>query len=369
MKDPRYTQLAKTLVNYSIDVQPGEKVHIHSSDDEVALTRELVRAVYEAGGLPFLTLRNTKLQVALLKGLSQEQIDIMAAHDLNLFKQMDAFLHVTHTRNTAEQRSIPQEKMGMWAKFYGRTINEVVLSKKWCGLRAPGEALAQDAGMSTEEFEDFYFDVCTLDYAKMSKAMEPLVELMEKTDRVHIKGPGTDLTFSIKGIPAVKCDGKYNVPDGEVFTAPVRDSVNGTVQFNTPTPYLGFVYDNVRLTFQDGKIIEAVANDTERINKVFDLDEGARYIGEFAIGFHPHILKPMKDILFDEKIAGSFHFTPGRAYEVADNGNKSQIHWDLVCIQRPEYGGGEIWFDDVLIRKDGIFVLPELQGLNPENLK
>jgi aminopeptidase len=229
--------------------------------------------------------------------------------------------------------------------------------------------MAQSAGLSSEEFEDFFFDVCTLDYGRMSKAMDPLKELMDKTDRVHIKGPGTDLTFSIKGIGAVKCDGDKNIPDGEVYSAPVRDSVNGTLSFNAPTLYNGITFDNIRLTFKDGKIVEATANETEKINEVFDTDEGARYIGEFSIAFNPFILSPMKDILFDEKIAGSFHFTPGSCYDNADNGNNSAIHWDLVCIQRPEYGGGEIWFDDVLIRKDGRFVIPKLEGLNPENLK
>ncbi|TGU85018.1 aminopeptidase, partial [Mesorhizobium sp. M00.F.Ca.ET.186.01.1.1] len=165
----------------------------------------------------------------------------------------------------------------------------------------------------------------------------------------------------IKGIPAIKCAGEANIPDGEVFTAPVRDSVNGTISYNTPSPYQGFTYDNIKLTFKDGKIIEATANDTTKINEVFDTDEGARYVGEFAIGVNPYIQNPMKDILFDEKIDGSFHFTPGQAYDDAFNGNKSSIHWDLVMIQRPEWGGGEIWFDDRLIRKDGRFVVPELE--------
>jgi aminopeptidase len=229
--------------------------------------------------------------------------------------------------------------------------------------------MAQLANTSTEAFEDFYFDVCNLDYAKMSEAMDPLVDLMNKTDVVQIKGPGTDLTFSIKDIPAIKCAGNYNIPDGEVFTAPVKDSVNGTITYNTPSPYQGYTFENVKLTFKDGKIVEATANDTDRINRIFDTDEGARYIGEFAIGVNPYILHPMQDILFDEKIDGSFHFTPGQCYDEAANGNKSAIHWDMVNIQRPDYGGGEMYFDGVLIRKDGRFVIPELDGLNPENLK
>ena len=239
---------------------------------------------------------------------------------------------------------------------------------KWVVLRYPNSAMAQMAEMSTEAFEDFYFKVCNLDYAKMSRAMDGLIELMSRTDRVRITGEGTDLSFSISGLPAIKCDGHRNIPDGEVFTAPVRDSVNGRITFNTPSKYQGFTYENVTLEFRDGRIVNASANDTERINKLLDTDEGARYVGEFALGFNPYIEKPMKDTLFDEKIKGSFHFTPGSCYDECSNGNKSAIHWDLVCIQRPEYGGGEIWFDDVLVRKDGVFVLKELEPLNPEKL-
>jgi aminopeptidase len=204
----------------------------------------------------------------------------------------------------------------------------------------------------------------------MEKAMEPLKALMEKTDMVQIVGPGTDLKFSIKGIPTVPCFGRRNIPDGEIYTAPVRDSVNGCLAYNTPSVYGGKTFQDISFEFANGRIVEATAGDlTEEINKVLDVDPGARFIGEFSFGVNPFILKPMKDTLFDEKIAGSFHFTPGKAYKEAPNGNVSAIHWDLVAIQRPEFGGGEIYFDGVLIRKDGLFVLEELQGLNPENLK
>lgn len=202
----------------------------------------------------------------------------------------------------------------------------------------------------------------------MSDAMNPLVDLMNKTDKVHILAKDTDLTFSIKGIPAVKCDGACNIPDGEVYTAPVKDSVNGVISYNVPSIENGFRFENVRLEFKDGKIIKATANNSDKANALFDTDEGARYVGEFALGVNPYVTKAIGDILFDEKISGSFHFTPGCCYDDAPNGNKSAVHWDLVLCQTPEFGGGEIWFDDVLVRKDGRFVLPELFGLNPENL-
>ena len=241
---------------------------------------------------------------------------------------------------------------------------------KWVVMRWPNPSMAQLSAMSTEQFEDFYFKVCTLDYARMSKAMDPMVELMEKTDRVHLIAPGTDLKFSIKNIPAIKCDGAMNIPDGEIFTAPVKNSVNGIITYNTPSTMEGTCFEGISLEFKDGKIVSINAkNDVEKLRKIFEVDEGAKYVGEFAIGVNPFIYTPMNDTLFDEKIAGSFHFTPGNSYDEAPNGNKSSLHWDLVLIQRPEYGGGEIWFDDVLIRKDGMFIIDELKCLNPENLK
>jgi aminopeptidase len=266
---------------------------------------------------------------------------------------------------------VPAEQQKIYETVLWKQVHHDVRVKKtrWVVLRWPTPAMAQMAEMSTEAFEDFYFKVCTLDYAKMARAMQPLVTMMQKTDRVRLKGPGaTDLTFSVKGIPAIACDGRVNIPDGEVFTAPVRDSVNGHIAFNCPTIYRGTTHNDIRLTFRNGKIVDAVSSATARLNEVLDADEGARYVGEFAIGFNPYVTKPMKDILFDEKIAGSIHFTPGSCYDEASNGNKSSIHWDMVMRQDPAVGGGEIWFDDRLVRKDGVFVVEELSGLNPENL-
>jgi aminopeptidase len=239
---------------------------------------------------------------------------------------------------------------------------------KWCVLRWPSSSMAQLASMSTEAFEKFYFDVCTLDYSRMVPGMKALKTLMDRTDKVEIRGPGTDLRFSIKGIPAIPCGGKHNIPDGEVFTAPVKNSVQGHITYNAPSIYQGTAFDNVRLEFKDGKIVNASANNTEKLNQILNSDAGARYIGEFAIAFNPHILSPMRDILFDEKIRGSFHFTPGQCYEQTENGNRSQVHWDLVNIQRKEYGGGTIHFDGKLIRENGVFVPKSLHPLNPEYL-
>lgn len=368
--DLRVKQLADVLVNYSCNVQKNEKVLINYEGECCKpLVKQLIKNIYARGGMPYVEMRDSSVTREILLGATEEQMDFLNEYQLMQMKGMDCYIAIRAGSNTSELSDVPSDKLNMYYRKTQPVLDYRVNETKWVVLRYPNESMAQLAGTSLESFEDFYFEVCTLDYAKMSKAMNSLVELMNRTDRVHIKGPGTDLTFSIKDIPAIKCAGEMNIPDGEVYTAPVRESMNGVISYNTPSEEQGFTYENIRFEIKDGKIIKAAANDNERINQLLDTDEGARYFGEFAIGVNPYILNPMKDTLFDEKIAGSFHLTPGMAYEDAPNGNDSAVHWDLVMIQRPEYGGGEIYFDDALIRKDGLFTLPELMCLNPENLK
>ena len=368
--DERIKQLAKNLITYSCNLQKGEKVLISSGGFyDMPLVKALVKEAYNVGAIPFVEISHNSIQREILLNTTKEQLELMAEVDAKKMAAMDAYIGIGAQDNNSELSDVPPENMQLYSNIYSKKVhNDIRLTKKWVILRYPTPNMAQSAGMSLEGFEDFYFKVCNLDYSKMSKAMDNLVNLMNKTDKVRIVAKDTDLTFSIKDIPAVKCAGDMNIPDGEVYSAPVKDSVNGYITYNTPSEYQGFTYQNVRLEFKDGKIIKATANDTERISKVFDTDEGARYIGEFAIGVNPYILKPMNNILFDEKIMGSIHFTPGSAYDDAFNGNKSNVHWDLVLIQTEQFGGGEIYFDDVLIRKDGYFVLDELKCLNPENL-
>jgi len=305
-----------------------------------------------------------------LKRVTREQLELEEKNFLEFLQQMQAYIGFSARENIFEMSDVPKEKMKLVSEIDKPSTDYRVKHTKWCVLRWPTFGMAQSAEMSSEAFEDFYYKVCLLDYAKMSKAMDALVDLMNKTDKVHILGVGTDLNFSIKGIPAIKCDGKFNIPDGEIFTAPVRDSVNGRIYFTAPTIEESKRFGGISLLFQDGKIISATCEQgsQESLNEILSRDEGARYVGEFAIGVNPYIDKAMLNILFDEKIAGSFHFTPGACYDEAPNGNDSQIHWDMVCIQTLEYGGGEIYFDGILVRKDGCFVLPELLALNPENL-
>ena len=364
MHDARFEKLATLLVEYSTRLKRNEHVLIEAFDTPDEMTIALIRAVRKAGAIPFVQVQRAQINREMALKASDQQLNLIARHELARMKKMDAYIALRGSNNITELSDVPVNQMQLVAKKMRPVQDQRVKKTKWVVLRWPTPSMAQLAGMSTEAFENFYFDVCTLDYRKLQPGMNALKALMEKTDRVEVKGPGTDLRFSIKGIPAVICGGDRNIPDGEVFSCPVKNSVQGHVSFNAPTIYQSSGFDGIRLEFRDGKIVDATSNQTEKLNKILDSDAGARYIGEFSLGFNPYILEPMRDILFDEKIAGSFHFTPGQAYEEADNGNRSQVHWDMVSIQRPDYGGGEISFDGKLIRRDGEFLPKQLRFLN-----
>lgn len=371
MLDPRVTKLANLLCNHSTTLSPSDTVLIHAFDIPDSVVAEVVRVAQETGAQVVLRMESGRVRRQLLLGLTEDNVKTIADIELYEMKKMTAYIAIRGSDNVNEFGDVPDKKMSLWSKNYTQPValGQRVPHTKWVALRWPSPSMAQQAGMSTDAFEEFYFNVCTMDYPRMQKAAEPLRELMLKTDRVEIKGPGTDITFSIKDIGVRQSYGLRNIPDGECFTSPVRDSVNGVIQYNTVSLFQGTEFKDVRFVCTDGRIVEATAGDkTAKMNEILDTDEGARYFGEWALGFNPYILHPMKDTLFDEKIGGSFHMTPGNAYNDADNGNRSAVHWDIVCIQRPDYGGGEIWFDGVLIRKDGVFVLPALLDLNAENL-
>jgi aminopeptidase len=364
MHDERFDKLAKVLVEYSVRLKRNETVLIEGFDIPDEMIAAVIRAARNAGGVPFAQLYHGRVNRALALEASDRQLDIMAGHELARMKKMNAYIAMRGSYNITEFADIPPDKMQLIGKKMRPVQDQRVKRTKWVVLRWPTPSMAQLAGMSTEAFEDFFFEVCTLDYRKLQPGMKALKRLMEQTDRVQIKGPETDLNFSIKGIPAVICGGDRNIPDGEVFTAPVKDSVEGQLTFNAPSIYQGTAFDGIQLNFKRGRIVEAKSNETAKLNKILDSDPGARYIGEFSLGFNPRVFQPMRDILFDEKIAGSFHFTPGQAYDEADNGNRSQVHWDMVSIQRRDYGGGEIYFDGKLIRKNGEFLPKQLRSLN-----
>lgn len=371
--DPRIRQLAKNLIANSVCLQADESILIQANNaGSFLLVEALVDEAYAVGAKPFARMGDMRVARAYLRHATQEQLEFSEKQFMEMIQRMQAYISFSAVENMFENCDVPKDKLKMAGEIGRPSLNYRVEHTKWCVLRWPTPGMAQSAEMSSEAFEDFYFNCCLLDYGKMSRAMDALVALMQRTDKVHILGKETNLEFSIKGIPAIKCEGKRNIPDGEVYTAPVKESVNGVIYFTAPTIYESKRFGGVRLIFKDGRILAATCEqgDEKAMDEILNRDPGARYVGEFAIGVNPYITKAMLNILFDEKIAGSFHFTPGACYkDEAPNGNNSQIHWDMVCIQTPEYGGGEMYFDGVLVRKDGRFVLPELEGLNPENLK
>lgn len=369
MTDPRYGQLARLLVEYSTAVKPGDRVLLDLIEVPDEFGVELMRAVRAAGGIPIVEVRHTRIGREVMRDTNAEHATLVRELEMYRMRRMQVYIALRGAYNANEASDVPGDRLALFNKTMRPVLDQRVNKTRWVVLRWPTPSMAQAAGLSTEAFEDFYFQVCTLDYRKMAKAMIPLANRMREADRVRIQGPGTDLEFSIKGIGAKPCDGLRNIPDGEVFSCPVKDSANGVIQFNTPTIYAGTRFENVRLELKQGRVVKASGSNDKKLNEILDTDPGARYIGEFSLGFNPFILNPMCDILFDEKIAGSLHFTPGQAYEDCGNGNKSAVHWDMVLIQRPEWGGGEVWFDEALIRKDGLFVPKDLQPLNPGNLK
>ena len=367
MADPRYRRLADVIVRHSCAVRAGDKVLIEAFDLPEQFLVVLIDTVAAAGGHPLCVTKSNRVLRALYRNATRAQMEVWGSVERRQMEQMQCYVGLRGSHNSTELGDVPHERYAHYQRHVWHQVHVELRVKqtRWVVLRWPTPSMAQQAQMSTDAFEEFFFDVCTVDYAAMARSMEPLRELMERTDRVRIVGPGTDLSFSIRGIPVVGCSGERNLPDGEMFTSPVRNSVQGTLAVNTPSLNRGIVFDDLRFEFDAGRIVSAGANHEPELRRILDTDPGARYVGEFSLGFNPRIMNPMLDTLFDEKIAGSFHLTPGQAYEEADNGNRSEIHWDLVVIQRPEFGGGEIYFDDRLIRKDGEFVPEELRALNP----
>ena len=374
MKDKRNETLTNILLTYSVDLRRGERLMIEiRGQDTLELAQEIIRQATQLGGVPFWYYNDRSLTRVWAQGASEEQMEAYGLLHLKLMKEIDAWLLLHAPDNPFDLADVDGRQLQLYQRYYSGPVHleERVKNTKWCILNYPTNSMAQLAEMSREAYEDFFYEVCCLDYATMSYAMDPLVDKMGQTEEVRVVSPGTDLTLSIKGIPAVKCDGKENIPDGEVFTAPVRESVNGHITFNIPALERGIVFHDIRLEFREGRVVEASCQGSPAIlNEILNTDEGARYVGEFALGVNPMITCPVKDALFDEKLAGSLHMALGQCGREAPNGNQSAIHWDIVLVQTEAYGGGEIYFDGELIRKDGRFVDHGLeQALSAEALR
>lgn len=367
MDTEKLNKLANTIINYSLHVKENSKVLVSYTKEATPLVEELIKENKKVKGIMILDLYDPKLNNELAEDNTDERIELIKKIKEFEVENYDAFININYVYNDYESKNISQEMRIKLGNETEKSRDIKINERDWVLLNYPSPIDAYKAKMTTTDFNNFALEVMTVNYQEMNKNIMPLKELMEKTDRVRIVGPKTDISFSIKNMPAIPCTGEKNIPDGELYTAPIKDSINGTITYNTPSPYQGNVYNNVSLTFENGKIIEATCDeDNDKLNEIFNTDEGARYVGEFSLGFNPKILYPMGDILYDEKILGSLHFTPGCCYKDCDNGNVSSIHWDMVLIQRQDFGGGEIYFDDVLIRKDGKFTLDELKPLNYE---
>lgn len=365
-------QLAENVLKNSIKLKKGERIYIEAFGvSTLPLFKEFLRGIAKAGGVPFYFYNDEAVMKEFIANASEKQMEEFGKVYQRNMAEADAYVAIRGFDDVFALADVDAKHMDWYRKYYFNPVHREtrVPHTRWCVMRYPNTAMAALSRMSLKQFEDFYFGACLVDYRKMCKAMEPLAKLMEKTDRVKIVAPGTRLEFSIREIPVIKSCGEVNIPDGEVYTAPVKDSINGYVQFNTDTTYDGVFFSNIRLEFKNGEIVKAssMANN-EVLQKIINTP-GARYMGEFALGVNPYITQPVLDILFDEKIAGSFHMAIGNSYDHAFNGNISAIHWDLIQMQDKKHGGGEIYFDDVLVRKDGLFVLKSLEGLNPEKLK
>jgi len=365
MKDPRITQFAKILVDYSTRVKKGDVVLINASGLEaLPLVKELHSLCLERGAAYVeYAFSVPEIDRNFYNLANKQQLGYFPQQKLDFFKTLTVYFGIGAGDNSMVMANARQEAMVAYQKLTKPLVDQRVKHTRWVVTRYPTHAAAQEAGMSLDEYEDYLFSACCIDWNAESKKQGKLKKLMDKTKKVRIVAPDTDLTFSIEGLPGITCDGRLNMPDGEVFTAPVRDSVQGHITYNCPSIYQGKEFNGVRFEFKDGRIVKATAQAgmSGALNKILDTDEGARYIGEFSLGINPGIRRPMRNILFDEKIFGSIHFTPGQAYDECDNGNRSAVHWDLVRI----LSDGEILFDGVLIQKQGVFVHKDLLELNP----
>lgn len=348
-------RLADILVNYSTQVKKGDRVLIAGTELARPIIEEVYRLVVRNGGYPMLNIQFGSLSRIFLKEASEEQLD-----DLNpiydfTFRNSDVLIDFNSSENTRSLTDVDPARQQRRQKAF-EPLQEYLMQDKirWCATLFPTQALAQDAGMSLEEYADFVFRATNIDWPATVGMMEKVKSVLDAGDQIRLVGKDTDLTFSIKGRPGIVDEGRHNMPGGEVFYAPVHQTVNGHVYYEYPAIYGGREVDGIRLTFEDGKAVDAKAEKGQDfLDKMLDTDEGARYLGEFGIGTNYGIQRFTRSILFDEKIGGTIHLALGRAYGEEPELNKSAIHWDMVKEMRQ---GGEIYLDGKLVQKDGKFL-------------
>ena len=367
MADTRIEKLADLLVNYSVAVRPGDKVVITGETIAEPLLKAIYTFVLKAGGYPTMMARLAGLDELFYRYASDDQLQHLPDWQREIISTYDVRISIGAEHNTKALTNVDPEKMVMYRQSH-RELMEIALRRsatkelRWTVAIFPTNAYAQDAEMGLSEYEDFVYSACMPDindpvayWQRFSAWQQKIVDWLKEKKSVHVIGPETDLRLSIAGRPFENCDGHYNMPDGEVFTSPVEDSVEGKVCFSYPAIYQGHEVTGVRLRFEKGKVVEATAEKNEEfLLKLIDTDEGSRRVGEFAIGTNEGITRFTRQILFDEKMNGSFHMALGAGYPETGSQNKSAIHWDLICDLRD---GGEIWVDDELMYQNGKFVI------------
>lgn len=358
-------QLAEKILSFSCELKEGQNVMLQLIGlNGVGLIRALAETAREMKAHPFVQINDTEVQRTLMeKGDGDFWKNQAQTDQLPLMKKMDAFVGVRASLNIYELSQVSKKANKAYSDHFLQPVHfeERVNNTNWVVLRYPSESFAMNARMPTRDFRDFYYRSCLLDYRELAEAMKPLEERLRGTDMIRLEGEGTDIEFSVKGQNWIPCFGKRNIPDGELFSAPLLSSVNGHITY-APSVYQGKPFDYVKLEVRDGVVIDFDSSNNEQLEEILDTDDGARRFGEFSFGLNPVIASPMRDILFDEKIYGSNHLTLGNDYEIAPNGNESNIHWDLVCI------GADVYLDGEKIREGRQFVTEDLQGLNPEAL-
>ena len=367
MIDPRISNLAKILVNYSTEVQPGEKVLLRGTVLSLPLVQETYREIIHAGGFPLVILQDETLEEIFLREANEEQLQYVPEPMKLILGSYDCLINIRGARNSRalsgvdpKRQSIVQSANRELMNLYMKRTAEG--SFKWTTTLYPTAAHAQDADMSVSDFEDFVFGACHADKADpsgewraISAKQQKLVDWLAGKERVVIKGPNIDMQLSIKDRTFINSDGKKNMPSGEIFTGPVEESVNGWVKFSFPAIVAGREVNGVHLIFENGKVIQATAEKNEAfLLQMLDTDEGAKFLGEFAIGTNEGIQQFTKSILYDEKIAGTIHMALGNGYPETGSKNVSAIHWDMICEMRD---GGDIFIDDELFYRSGKFMI------------
>jgi aminopeptidase len=367
MTDLRIEKLADVLVNYSVAVQPGDKVLIQGETIASPLFLAVYARVLQAGGHPLLMPSLSGTQELLFRYASDEQLQHIPEPFKLMIETYDVLISLTGTENTKALSNVDPAKTVLRSQAQAEIVKTYMARSaagelRWVVALFPTNAHAQDAEVSLSEYEDFAYGACLPDsddpvgyWKRFSAWQQKIVDWLKGKERVHVVGPETDLRLNVAGRTFINCDGKYNMPDGEVFTGPVEDSVEGHVYFSYPAIYAGREVSGVRLWFENGQVVKATAEKNEDfLRQTLDTDEGARRVGEFAIGTNKGITQFTRQILFDEKINGSFHMALGFSIPESGGQNESSIHWDMICDMRD---GGEIWVDDELLYKDGDFVI------------